>query len=516
VLSSDSKSGEAEVRQIVAAAPEMMLQDTWPEPDFSLIEDDRAPAPVLDDDSLPSGWAEWITDEATARGCPRDYVAGGLIANASAWIGNARHVAATPTWTEPPHVWVANIGSPSTGKTPGQRPMIEATRAIEREAEPSWEAACAQHAALVEGARAIEEGWRQSVREALKLGAAPPDRPPGADAPPEPPMPRLLAMDTTTQELQHLLAGQPRGLLYVRDELAGWLGDHDRYGGHGADRAFYLEAWDGGPYVVDRVKHRGQPVRIERASLAILGGIQPDRLREVLEGPDDGLAARFLWLWPEPVPIAPLNNTDVGASRRRHFLLSAARRLHALAMDGDPAGKLAPRVLWLDSDGLALFDELRREVMMRARSSRGLAAGWHGKTPGRALRLALVYEFLGWVGDNAAEPDVVSADAMARVGGFQDYAARMLDRITAGLAISQAEADAAVIARHILATHACAINERILYQRPGWAWLRVRERRAEALRALADAGWLRPAPQTGHGRPRGQWEVSPRLWKARR
>jgi hypothetical protein len=185
-------------------------------------------------------------------------------------------------------------------------------------------------------------------------------------------------------------------------------------------------------------------------------------------------------------------------------------------MDGDPAGKLAPRVLWLDSDGLALFDELRREAMMRARSSRGLAAGWHGKTPGRALRLALVYELLGWVGDHAPEPNVVSADAMARVGGFLDYAAGMLDRITGGLAISQAEADAAVIARHILATHACEVNERTLYQRPGWAWFRVRERRAEALRALADAGWLRPAPQTGHGRPRGQWEVSPRLWKALR
>ena len=38
------------------------------------------------------------------------------------------------------------------------------------------------------------------------------------------------------------------------------------------------------------------------------------------------------------------------------------------------------------------LDELRREAMERARSARGLAAGWHGKTPGGALRLALVFE----------------------------------------------------------------------------------------------------------------------------
>ena len=51
-------------------------------------------------------------------------------------------------------------------------------------------------------------------------------------------MPRVMAIDETTAELQHLLSGQPRGLLYMRDELAGWLGNLDRYGGHGADRAF--------------------------------------------------------------------------------------------------------------------------------------------------------------------------------------------------------------------------------------------------------------------------------------
>ena len=34
----------------------------------------------------------------------------------------------------------------------------------------------------------------------------------------------------STEELQHLLSGQPRGLLYMRDELAGWFGNHDRYG----------------------------------------------------------------------------------------------------------------------------------------------------------------------------------------------------------------------------------------------------------------------------------------------
>ena len=375
-------NGAVEVRRLITAAPEMTARDTWPDPDMRLVDDDRAPAPLLEDNSLPAGWAEWIAAEAESRGCPCDYVAAGLIAAASELIGNARHVAASTSWWEPPHLWFAVIGAPSTGKTPALRPIVEAMRAIEREAEPAWREANARHAALAEAARVIEDGWRESVRDATKQGLPPPDRPPSADVLRSPLMPRVMAMDATTEELQHLLSGQPRGLLYMRDELAGWLGNLDRYGGHGADRAFYIEAWNGGPYVADRVKHRGQPVRIERTSLAILGGMQPDRLREVLTGPEDGSTTRFAWVWPETAPVGPLNSEDAEAGARRSRLISVMRQLYALAMDGDPAGEPAPHILQLDPEALRLFDELRREAMQRARSSRGLAAGWHGKTPG--------------------------------------------------------------------------------------------------------------------------------------
>jgi hypothetical protein len=41
--------GAAEIRRLVAVAPEMTNRDTWSEPDLRLVEDDRAPAPLLDD-----------------------------------------------------------------------------------------------------------------------------------------------------------------------------------------------------------------------------------------------------------------------------------------------------------------------------------------------------------------------------------------------------------------------------------------------------------------------------------
>jgi hypothetical protein len=489
--------------------------DGWPEPDLRLVEDDRSPAPKLDDDALPAGWERWIGKEAEARGCPRDYIAAGLIVAASGWIGNSRHASVNESWCEPPHLWLAEIGAPSTGKTPGLKPFIEASRTIERDAEPAWQTALAKHASLTEAAKAIEEQWCADVRTAIKAGQPTPDRPHGSDAPSEPPRPRLLAMDATTEELQHLLAGQPRGLLYVRDELTGWFGNHDRYGGSGGDRAFFLEAWNGGAYVADRVKHRGQPVRITHSSLSIIGGMQPDRLREALAGADDGLAARLAYIWPDPPPISRLVNEPDGDMRhRRHMLIATAQRLHGLLMEADSTGELAPILLRLDQRALALFDELRQEAMQRARSSRGLASGWHGKTPGRALRLALAFKLLAWSVVGGSEPRMITGDAMARAGAYLDYLAAMFDRVTAGLAIRRDEADAAAIARNILSTRTTVLNERELYQLPGWSWLRDSERRANALRVLADAGWIRQAPRTGSRRRRGDWRISPSLRKS--
>jgi hypothetical protein len=514
-----SAGGTAQkLHDLIAAARDWVPASAWLEPDMRLVDDDRAPAPVLDDDALPAGWERWIAAEAEARNCPRDYIAAALIGAASAWIGNARRIAATADWTEPAHVWIALVGAPSTGKTPALRPMIEASRLVEREAEPVWCEACARHERDTEIARATDRTWREAVRDAVQAGESPPDRPSGAEASEPPPRPRIVAMDASTEELQHMLAGNPRGLLVVRDELAGWLGGFDRYGGRGADRAFYLEAWNGGAYVCDRVRYHGAPVRIEHASLAILGGMVPDRLREVLADADDGLAARLIYVWPEPMPIARLaDHGDDNTAQRRNRLMTAARRLRGLAMGADDHGEPAPRALRLDDDARELFDELRRDAMEQARDASGLAAGWRGKTPGRALRLALVYQMLAWAAEpTSAEPTSVSADAVARVGGYLDYAAGMLDRVTAGLAIGRAEADAAIIGRHLLATSAKRMNERALYRTAGYAWARDADRRGAALAVLEHAGWIGRSDPGGHGRPRGEWEVSPRLAEARR
>src|SRR5215467_5882461 len=59
-----------------------------------------------------------------------------------------------------------------------------------------------------------------------------------------------------------------------------------------ADRGFWLQAYDGGPHNVDRIK-RGS-IHIKNLSVSLLGCIQPDRLAEMQGLTSDGLLQRFV------------------------------------------------------------------------------------------------------------------------------------------------------------------------------------------------------------------------------
>ena len=58
----------------------------------------------------------------------------------------------------------------------------------------------------------------------------------------------------------------PKGLLIVRDELAGWIAGMNAY--HGGGRSFWIEAYGGRPYRVERKSHP-DPVIVPRLAVAV-------------------------------------------------------------------------------------------------------------------------------------------------------------------------------------------------------------------------------------------------------
>jgi hypothetical protein len=177
-------------------------------------------------------------------------------------------------WWVAPALWLALVGTSGSKKTP-------ITNA-------AW--------GPLEHAQKLDlDQWKEQVAnwKALPKDKRDPDEPK--------PRRRLVSHDGTMEALQDILGRQDRGIGVLRDELSGWIGQLEKYGGakaSGADRAFFLQAYNGGPNVVDRVG-RGMTA-IDNLLVTIFGGIQPERLRQFHDLTDDGLWQRFV-----PIIVAP-------------------------------------------------------------------------------------------------------------------------------------------------------------------------------------------------------------------
>jgi putative DNA primase/helicase len=489
----------------------------WPEPDRRLVEEARIAPPPFDWEAMPPSWRDWIRETAADCGAPPDYVAGNLFGVSSGIIGNVRRVSPWDPWVEHPHLWFADVGKPSSNKTPTIAPFKAAAAEIEALAMPAYKEKMREFHRQETQAKAEQAKYKREVEEAVREGKTASLPPREADEPDEPPPPRLLIADATTEQVAKLLSGNPRGLALVRSELAAWFGLFDKYGGDGGDRGFYLEAWDGNRHMVDRVKFNGRPLQIPYMSLAIIGSIQPDRLAEVFNAADDGLTARFLYLYPEPIP--PERRPTVGAKDRIKALADAFGKLRSIDWDHDLDGNPVPLILRLDDDAADVLHAVRTEVYRADQEqSGGMMMSWRGKNPGRLLRLALTFELLEWAKTGGLQPDRISGNMTKRAAAYLAYCTNMMQRVLGELVLSEAQRDAGQLARAILVRtpHLVSINERDVYKSwPGFHSLRKTEHRKEVFAELERAGWIRRSggPGSQVGRPALDWLVNPKLWK---
>lgn len=486
------------------------------EPDMTLVNENRRPAPPFPLDVLSQSARKWVEDTAQACSAPVDFVVAPLFTGASAIIGNTRWASPWAGWCVPPHLWTNRVGLPSSGKTPAAAVVKRLMREVEHGLAREYPDALRAFETEKLAASIEREKWEKETRIRVKDGGEGQPMPANA-MPPEPPVrPRLLADDATVEALALMLASQPRGICYEREELAGWFGTFDKYGGHGSDRAVWLETFDGGPKIIDRVKHP-IPINVPYLSAAIGGGLQPYRLVVVLAGPDDGLSCRFLYFFADAIePIRPTRIPDDGPMR------SAFARLMALEMTADQNGEPTPVVIRLEDKAANLFQEFRLLNATREREASGLLLSWLGKCPGFVLRLALVLEFLDWAIEQRKPVIAISDDCVRRaIRLIDEYFLPMAERTFGDALLPEVERHAAMIARLIyarrtgkMANGTTIVNRRDL-QRLKLPGLRGSAEVGAAVEFLVEAGWLEAIPSRAGGpggRRKGDYLVNPAVW----
>jgi hypothetical protein len=258
--------------------------DNWLDPLDVFAE---FPVPPLKREMMPGAIAEYAFDCGELIGVDPAMIAMPAIVSCAAAIHDGitiqpkRHERG---WTESARLWCALVGAPSVKKTPAIKRATKELRKIDMKLHEH-----SMHE-LGKYEQALEQ-WDQAKKDArakkVTFTAAKPDKPRRL---------RMVIEDVTVEALSEILKDNSRGVMGIMDELSGWFGAMDAYSGSKAaskDRAHWLESYNGGGRIIDRIG-RGS-LAVPNWSVSMVGGIQPDAIRRIAKGMvDDGLMQRFM------------------------------------------------------------------------------------------------------------------------------------------------------------------------------------------------------------------------------
>ena len=256
-------------------------------------------------DALPSGLYRYANDAAELFSCGPGHVFTACLSILSVLIGNSR-VVGFGDWWEAAVVWAALVGEPGSMKSPILKAVTAPIVEMQRKAYNEFAASQEAYESAKEEYDLSSKVYKEERKRFLKAQMNGEDGTFDVQEPVPPERPsfdRTTCGDTTTEALADVLAINRRGILVNSDELSGWMESMGQYKKNSADVSRWLELWNAGTLEVDR-KLSGY-LRVGRAFVSILGGIQPKVLCRLFSGKnvDNGLTSRFLFSFPYDQPV---------------------------------------------------------------------------------------------------------------------------------------------------------------------------------------------------------------------
>ncbi len=479
---------------------------SWDEPDWSLLDDRRGDLPEFVLENLHSvPLQDWVSRAAHGAGVSVGHVAVPLLGIASSLIGTARRVQASRSWFQPLTSWVALVGFSGSGKTPAIDATKRALVTLERTRKTMIDELRRAHEARAETAKLQQAQWRDQLKAAIEDGTPPPPKPPGADEVGKFVTPRLYISNATIERLGVLLQARPQGLLMLADELAGLFLNMSRYT-TGQDNEFWLEAWNGNPYVLERMNRPA--ISLDHLLIGIAGGLQPDKLAKCFEGDEDGMYARILFAWPEEPAYQPLSNAVAEVEPE---IANALARLSKLGGD-DPEAPIIQSIP-LSAHATEILEYVRLEVFEGKAVLDGRERDWWSKMPAHVLRLAGTLCYLDWAMVGGPEPKEVGANFIGAAATLaRDYFWPHTRAALRLIGLSDRHADARRVLRWIKGNGCVAVSLKDI-RRDALAHKLDADETEELINRLERAGWLRKTIEkhAGAGRPSVRWTVNPQL-----
>ncbi|SDY43098.1 Protein of unknown function [Allochromatium warmingii] len=493
----------------------------WPEP--QPIPATLCPVEMFDMALLPASLRDWIADVSERMQCPPDFPAVGAMVALSSVIG--RKAVIRPKrhddWAVVPNLWGAVVGRPGIMKSPALSAALAPLDRLQAKANSEHKDAKRDYARNeklramqdksdeAKAQKLIAQGKRSEAEQLLIEAENDADN---SDAPPV--LRRYRVTDASVEALGEILIENQWGTLAYRDELHGLLASMDKEGQEGA-RSFYLQGYDGNQsYTFDRIV-RGRHLHIPAVCLALLGGIQPGKLksyvRAATEGGngDDGLLQRFsLIVWPDVAQEwRDVDRWPETEAKNRAF--AVFERLDTIAPTIDPdTGESAPAVYRFSPAAQGIFKQWRAELEQRLRDGslppalESHLSKYRKLVPAIALVCALA--------DSETE---VSEASLLRALAWGEYLESHAKRVYAAGMGLDLDGAVALLAKIKAGSVKDGFKPSDVYLK-GWAGLATPKDVGGAARILCDLGYLRrdeTPPQAKGGRPSVTYSINPLL-----
>ena len=364
---------------------------------------------------------------------------GVMLSVCGAAIGEQVRLQLKAGWRESGALWSGVIAETGTKKSPALHLAAQPLYQVQEEWQATYRAEMEQYAADLATYEAEWATWKSTP---------PRDRGPRPDKPEMPAYRQLYCTDATMEALAAALEQNPRGVLFLRDELAAWAKAMNQYkNGKGADREHWLSFWNGSPVLINR-KSRRDGLYLAHPFVSVTGTMPPGVLRALTEGDEreDGFTHRILFSMPEA--------TTAGWSEKE--ITPAVQERYVQIVKG--LLTLAPTTLTLTS---AARQAWIAWVNAHVREMEGpdFDQAWRGpwaKMEGLCARLALVLHMTAFVAQDEDGPTIsglqVSLEsmqaAMMLIAYFKSHATHVYQRLGASPDEQRLERAAAWIARH--------------------------------------------------------------------
>lgn len=300
--------------------------------------------------------------------------------------------------------------------------------------------------------------------------------------------------DSTPESLALLFKYNFRGILFLKDEMAGLFEQLDK-NGYETLKSLLNESWNGGkPFRITRVG-RGM-IDIPSMTVSVIGGVQPDviinsfksELRKGLGG--DGFIARFQLIGIYNNSDLKEPNSDVGTLEETEKINNLFLKLHDLTKSFNVTGTFKHESLVLSYSANELFKKMHSKISAKTKTSDSTNQAYIShisKFTRLALSLAAQFHIIDKVTSSSDIFVPIDAKYMSLAIEWADY----MDLQAQELYFTIRENVSAInlIARIKNQSIIDGMTVRAIY-RNGWTGLSHKDDVLSAIEYISDSNWI--------------------------